>query len=437
MTLERFVQPHTDGTVFVATGDIPDMWIRDSSVQLSPYLSLAQASPTVQRIIEGALKTQAKYIAIDPYANAYHDTYNTQEGFDSESRRLLRGGYVATANFELDSGPYFFRLLRDYGAAVPESDILADRQMHQAAKVLVQLYRVERRHNSSRYAYPLSPPYEMPGGPRGGKVGYTGMVWSGFRPSDDPHEYGYNIPGNIFLASQLPFVEQAAREVWGDQELAEDARELRRTILRGVQEFGLGRDAYGRSVYCYEVDGLGSCSLMDDANVPSLLSLPHIDPSGLHHDAEIYEHTRQFILSPANPWYFKGRKVRGIGSPHTGPNKVWPLALIMEAMTTKSVSERLNLVKLVLDTSYGNLLHESIDVDDPEHEHTRNDFAWPNALFSMLLHDAYGVSCGNAEDLPAIPAPTRRRLVSPWLRYSGVNFYTADPSLLRSRTIAL
>lgn len=56
-----------------------------------------------------------------------------------------------------------------------------------------------------------------------------------------------------------------------------------------------------RFVYCYETDGMGNCNLMDDANVPSLLSIPYLDPSGEDYNREVYKNTREFILSDKNP----------------------------------------------------------------------------------------------------------------------------------------
>ena len=53
---------------------------------------------------------------------------------------------------------------------------------------------------------------------------------------------------------------------------------------------------------------------MDDANVPSLLSLPYLDwcPAG---DAT-YQRTRALVLSAGNPYFHRGGAGEGIGSPH-------------------------------------------------------------------------------------------------------------------------
>ena len=45
-----------------ATGDIDDMWLRDSSVQLAIYLPRTAAHPALRAVFEGMLRSQAFYI---------------------------------------------------------------------------------------------------------------------------------------------------------------------------------------------------------------------------------------------------------------------------------------------------------------------------------------------------------------------------------------
>eukprot|EP00415_Alexandrium_ostenfeldii_P003816 UN3816 len=124
---------------------------------------------------------------------------------------------------------------------------------------------------------------------------------------------------------------------------------------------------------------------MDDANVPSLLSLPYIDPRREAFDEKVYSDTRRFILSKENPWYFEGTAGRGIGSPHTGPNRIWPLALVMQAITATSDKERSEVMQMLMHPKvFSEGLVESFDKDDL-HGITRPWFGWPNALFGEYL----------------------------------------------------
>jgi meiotically up-regulated gene 157 (Mug157) protein len=41
-TLLTTVKRHEDGTTFLLTGDIPAMWLRDSTAQVRPYLVIAK-----------------------------------------------------------------------------------------------------------------------------------------------------------------------------------------------------------------------------------------------------------------------------------------------------------------------------------------------------------------------------------------------------------
>lgn len=82
---------------------------------------------------------------------------------------------------------------------------------------------------------------------------------------------------------------------------------------------------------------------MDDANVPSLLSMPLFKyaesryplPDGAkgRDYAQIYQNTRRFVLSLDNPYYAKGPAISAVGGPHLGPGKAWPMAALVAGMT--------------------------------------------------------------------------------------------------------
>lgn len=50
----------------------------------------------------------------------------------------------------------------------------------------------------------------------------------------------------------------------------------------------------------------------------------------------MYRATRARILSPLNKFYFSGRTFTGLGSPHTPERYIWPLAHMVDALTTEA-----------------------------------------------------------------------------------------------------
>ena len=157
---------------------------------------------------------------------------------------------------------------------------------------------------------------------------------------------------------------------------------VKASIDDGIARHGMvDHPAYGR-VYAYEVDGAGERLLMDDANMPSLLSMPMTGFAAA--DDPAYLATRKLLLSPENPYYYSGSAGAGIGSPHTPPSHVWPIALAVQGLTSTSADERQQLLELLRDTTGGTgQMHESFHTDDPT-IYTREWFSWANAMFCEL-----------------------------------------------------
>ena len=124
--------------------------------------------------------------------------------------------------------------------------------------------------------------------------------------------------------------------------------------------------------------------IMDDPNVPSLLSLPYLGYCSPKDS--VYVATRKFILSNKSPFYAKGKAVSGLTSPHTGTlNQFWPMATIMQAMTTNNEREISSCLRTLKKTHAGTyFMHESVNVDDPR-KFTRPWFGWANSLFGELI----------------------------------------------------
>jgi len=136
-------------------------------------------------------------------------------------------------------------------------------------------------------------------------------------------------------------------------------------------------------MYAMEVDGYGNRLLQDDANVPNLLALPYLGACTTNDP--VYRNTRRFVLSADNPYFFAGKAAEGIGSPHTLVNNIWPMSLIMRALTSTDDQEILAQLRQLKKTHAGTgFMHESFNQDDPAN-FTRKWFAWANTLFGELI----------------------------------------------------
>jgi uncharacterized protein len=357
----KLAQYAPDGTAYIMTGDIPAEWLRDASAQARPYLFFAKDDPDVRALLRAIIGRMVKYLQIDPYANAYTLDYRVWE-----------------QKFELDSLAYPTALAWSYWKTTGDASIFTGEFSSMLDGVLATMQREQNHPRDSRYTHK-----ELPQDGHGNNVGYTGMIWTGFRPSDDACEYNFLIPSEMFAVVALGDMSDIELNVYHNVVKAREAKALRDEVQRGIQTYGLVLVPKYGYIYAYEVDGLGHAILTDDANIPSLLAAPYFGYTAAND--RYYENTRRFLLSQDNPSFYQGHVARGIGSYHTPDHWVWPLALIIEGMTSTSGNEKQDVLGQLLASDPGDhLLHESFNPDNPQ-QFTRRDFGWPNALFSEFV----------------------------------------------------
>ncbi|MBC5800833.1 MAG: glycoside hydrolase family 125 protein [Candidatus Eremiobacteraeota bacterium] len=359
--LNRHAIAERDGTTYVSTGDIEAEWLRDASAVMEPYIGQAASDDRISRALRGVVAREAKYILIDPYANAFSSDYK-----------------VVERKFEVDSLLYPIWFADKYYRATGDRSIFTP-EVNRAFERVLAVLRVEQHHDQrSRYRHP-----DLANGGKGSWVRYTGMIWTGFRPSDDPARYQYNIPDNMFAVVVLRRLSAIEQQVYRNGKDAAHAWGLANEVQTGIEQHAKGTFRGFGTIYAYEVDGYGHANFMDDANIPSLLSIPYF--GYLAQNDRVYQNTRRFVLSNRNPYYFRGKFASGVGSPHTPRNYVWPLSLIMQALTSTDPAEIKRVMGYIAASDVGDhRLHESFNPSWPE-AFTRDDFAWPNALYGELV----------------------------------------------------
>jgi meiotically up-regulated gene 157 (Mug157) protein len=369
---------------FVVTGDIDAMWLRDSTAQVWPYLASAAEDPLLDRLLRGVIHRQASQVILDPYANAFLSDERDGEWATDETD--MRPG-VHERKWEPDSLSAFCRLSAGYARATASVRPF-DATWRGALETALRTLRVEQRLTGPtpyRFRRPDGDPLDIvPDGGRGAPTRPNGMVHGAFRPSDDRCQLPLSVPTNLALAAALEAVGPVAAEA-GARASAADARLLAADIRSAVARDGVVDDD-GEPRWAYEIDGRGGQVLMDDANAPSLLAVPYLGACAA--DDPRYLATRRWILSRANPWWFAGAVAEGVGSPHTGTGRIWPIAIAISGLTAGTPEERVAAVRMLGRTHAGTFLaHESFDPDDPA-RFSRSWFAWANSLVGELLERA-------------------------------------------------
>lgn len=361
-----------NGRPFIITGDIPAMWLRDSTWQVAPLLN--SNHPQVVNLLIELSKTQVELFLIDPYANAFNPS---PSGECWHKDFLDQSPWVFERKFELDSWASVLYLARMIIEKYDRWDHI-DEKFNDALEVMLDLAQREQRHDPETYVFKRDNGVShdsLSHEGRGAPTAYTGMIYSAFRPSDDACVYGYLVPSNFFFLSELENLSQRLK--------TPKLESLARDIRSGIEKF-----AVIDNLYAYEVDGLGNALFIDDANIPSLLSLPLLAGASL--DVDVYRNSREFILSSSNPYFFSGIRASGVGSQHTPKNHVWPIAMSVEALTSPSNEKKLKTLDILetTDAGTGNM-HEAFNVDRPE-EFSRAWFSWADMTYVQLVLDSVG-----------------------------------------------
>lgn len=387
-TLLTTVNRHQDGTTFVLTGDIPAMWLRDSTAQVRPYLVVAKEDSDIGDMIAGLVEKQLSYINLDPYANAFNEEANNLGHQDDHTKM---NPWIWERKYEIDSLCYPLQLSYLLWKATGRTEQF-NQTFDEAVKNVLEVWETEQNHEQSDYQFVRDTTREedtLVREGQGSPIAVTGMTWSGFRPSDDRCIYHYLVPSNMFAVVVLDYLKEIYTDILKEETLVPRIEKLRAEIQTGIEKYALVKNKAGETIYAYEVDGLGNYSIMDDSNVPNLIAAPYLGYCSK--EEETYLATRKTLLSKENPFYYEGEFAKGIGSSHTPENYVWPIAMAMEGLTTNDKATKERILNTLVATDAGtNLMHEGFDVNNPDN-YTREWFSWANMMFCELVMDYFDI----------------------------------------------
>ncbi|WP_131538863.1 glycoside hydrolase family 125 protein [Pedobacter nototheniae] len=373
---------------YVITGDIDAMWLRDSSAQVWPYLQFVNEDEPLKKLIAGVIIHQTKCVLKDPYANAFYGDATKVGEWKTDLTDMKPG--IHERKWEIDSLCYPIRLAYHYWKKTGDKTPF-DADWKKGIEATLETFKQQqRKENHGPYHFQREtnkPTDSLPMSGYGFPVNPVGLICSAFRPSDDATIFPFLIPSNFFAVTSLKQAAEMIKALQSDKALESNLLNLANEVNAAIQKHGIvNHPKYGK-IYAFEVDGFGGAYIMDDSNVPSLLSLPYL--GALSADDPIYKNTRKFALSKDNPYFFKGTAGEGIGGPHCGQDMIWPMSITMRGLTSKDDAEIKWCIETLQKTHAGKgFMHESFHKDDPAN-FTRSWFAWSNTLFGELLWRTY------------------------------------------------
>jgi meiotically up-regulated gene 157 (Mug157) protein len=373
---------------YVITGDIDAMWLRDSSAQVWPYLSFMKADRDLQQLVAGVINRQTVCILRDPYANAFYRDANKTGEWKNDVTDMKPG--LHERKWEIDSLCYPIRLAHQYWELTGDTGPFDAKWKSGIELTLKTFKEQQRKNNQGPYSFQRKTAWATDGVPING-FGYpvkpNGLICSAFRPSDDATIYMYLVPSNFFAVVSLKQASAMVRKICKDEALSAELESLSIEVAAALSAHAVVEHSEFGKIYAYEVNGFGSYNLMDDANVPSLLSLPYLN--AVSKEDPVYQNTRKMLLSENNPFFFKGLAGEGIGGPHAGRDMIWPIGIIIRALTSTNDAEIKECLGMLKRSHAGTgFMHESFNKNDAA-IFTRKWFAWANTLYGELLWETY------------------------------------------------
>ena len=373
---------------YVITGDIDAMWLRDSSAQVWPYLQFIKQDEALKHLVAGVINRQTACVLMDPYANAFYNDPDKKGEWATDHTAMKPG--VHERKWEIDSLCYPIRLAYHYWKITGDTKPFDGKWKGAVMATLQTFKEQQRKKDNGPYKFQRTTPFAtdtLPMSGYGYPVKSVGLICSAFRPSDDATVYSFLIPSNFFAVTSLRQAAEMMTSIVKDKASANQLLSLAAEVEKALQQHATVTHPQFGKVYAYEVNGFGSYNLMDDANVPSLLSLPYL--GGVKSSDPVYQNTRKLVLSAYNPFFFKGTAGEGIGGPHVGQDMIWPMAITMRGLTSNSDAEIKSCIDMLRNThGETGFMHEAFHKDDPK-KFTRKWFAWANTLFGEFLWKVY------------------------------------------------
>ncbi|KAK7695703.1 hypothetical protein QCA50_000339 [Cerrena zonata] len=375
---------------FIITGDITAQWLRDTANQFAHYHSLLSTDKELATLVKAVINNEARYVSQFPYCGAFQPP--PESGLPTSHNDWADGvtvnppvnnQIVFECKYELDSLCGFLKLSRSYYEATKDSSFINDNcQIFRVIDEQSQATFDENFNLVSFYSWTggngaLSP--AVPNAGIGEPKAYTGLVGTHHRPSDDLSTFAFLTPANAMLSVELTHL----AEVLDSTQQLRNVSQLARQYSLRIQN-AIWNSTIVNNIFAYETNGFGGRYVMDDANVPSLLSLPYLGFLDKHHPA--YVATRKLLLSRGNPYFAATKKFNGVGGPHVDAWHPWPMSHISAIFGTDDDQDILTSLYLIANNTNGlGLIHESVSIYDTSY--TRPWFAWANSYFAEMLLD--------------------------------------------------